>query len=322
MKIAVFALNASFLKDVLQAFNSKFQVKLWKPTGKETLDFLSLNNLLNWCDVAYFEWCQKPFSEALSLQPNCKIVVRLLGVPFYYLAKKIPWSKINLAIAPFPITKKFSEWNLEKPKQIVELPVGVNLNLFNIPKNKVYGKKLAFQATVMRPTKRVYTTIQTFYELLKRNPEWELHICGDWEQGWQVEQRLPYLIAARDLIKNLKLKSKVFMTPFMPKKHWIEWLHDKDIIINNSFREAFGVSLMEAMSSGVYALVNWWDGAEHYYPRKNLFRSQNELLEKIEAWSELPVKAKQKLSLNMRKSAEKYNSEKVAEKICQLINQL
>ncbi len=322
-RVAVFTINDSFLLPVLEVMHKRFMVRIWKPSGEKQVDIVNLSRLLEWCDIAYFEWCQTPFIDAMCFDNlDCKIVVRLLGLPFYHLARNIPWRRVDLAIAPYPIYKKFEEWKLQQPKRLIEAPVGTDTGFFTMPKNKRYGKNLAMHATVIRPTKRVYTTIETFYELLKLDNEWNLHIAGNWEHGWQKEIRLEYVISCRDLIRRLRLENKVYTYPHMDPQEWWQWLWDKDIIVSNSFRESFHKSVMDAMSCGVYPLVHAWPGAEHYYPEECIFRTQAELVEKILEWAKLSFEEKRTLSQLMRSHARKFDQHEIANKICDMIERL
>lgn len=320
MRAAVFTINDSFLKPVSEAMQKRFTVNVWKRSGSDRIDLLNLRSLLDWCDVAFFEFCQTPFPEAMCMQSlNCKVVVRIHGLPFYGPRRLIPWSKVDLAVCSYPLLLKF-EGLKEQPKKLVELAPGVDTAFFTMPKRKRHGKTLTIQSTVVRSKKRVYTTLQTFHELLKRDSEWTLRVHGEWERGWRAEQRQEYVEPCRELIEILKLEDHIELIPHLSREGWREWLQTADVFVSNSIREGFQVSCMEAMLCGVYPLVNCWLGADRYYPEQ--FKTQGELVEKILEWSALSARQKRRLSLKMRGWACRYDVYETAEKICDLIDGL
>lgn len=317
--MAVFTTNDAFLKPVLEVMRKRFTVEVWERSGSEQIDLVNLRSLLDWCDAAFFEFCQAPFPQAISmLNLNCKIVLRLHGLPFYGLRRLIPWSKVDLAVCSYPLLLKF-EGLKEQPKKLVELAPGVDTAFFNMPKKKKYGKTLITHSTVVRFKKGVYTTLQTFHELLKRDPEWTLRIHGNWETGWRAQQRQEYAEPCRELIEILKLEDHIELIPHLSREGWREWLQSADIFVSNSIREGFQVSGMEAMLCGAYPLVNCWLGADHYYPEQCIFKTQEGLVEKILDWGKLSARQKRRLSLNMREWACRYDVHEIATKICDLI---
>lgn len=280
------------------------EVWYWTQTGNELIDWVNVSRLLDWCDVAFFEWAQTPFLQALSMEnPRCKVVLRAHGLPFFSIYRTFPWNRVDLVIcAGYIIMSKLEELPPDRrPPSYIHIPEGSDPTFFNIPRSKKYGHKIAFHSTVIRFKKRVYTTIQSFYDLLQRDDRWKLCIAGNWDQpsgsGWEGAN---YTEPCMELIEDLGIRSDVELTPNLPRDQWRNWLADKDVFVSNSIREGVQVSLVDAMLCGVYPLINCWRGSDAYYPKENVFRTQRELVDMILVWSEKSVKEKRALSQKMR----------------------
>lgn len=305
MKIGIFTSNTSFINPVIQAIQRRgHEILPWTHTPHETTSWINLQRLLDSCDVAFFDWCQSPFLEAMSLERlKCKVAVRAHGMPFFSIYKTFPWNVVDLLIGASVIIG----WRIEelpqdkRPKRYVDIPVGSDPTFFMIPKAKKYGRSLLMHSTTIRYRKRIYTTLQTFYDLLQHDRRWSLHIVGEWEDagytGWEGPQ---YTEPCKELIEDLELSTKVHLTPNMSLEAWRNYLGGMDVFISNSIREGVQVSLVESMLSGVYPLINCWRGSDHYYPKKCLFKTQRELVEKVLEWWKQPLEEKRALSQEMR----------------------
>jgi len=313
MKVGVFTTNESFIGPVLEALQKRgHEVLYWTHTPDEHVNWMNLSRLIDRCDLAFFDWCQKPFLEAMSLEEiKCKVAVRAHGMPFFDIWDSFPWNHVDLLIGASVIIG----WKIDKlpperrPRKYLHSPVGSDPTLFQIPKNKRYGRHIVTHSTTIRYRKRVYTTIQSFYDLLQLDRKWELSIVGEWEKGYSGWEGRQYTDPCLELMEDLDLMTKVRRLPNMDQETWRAFLGGQDIFVSNSIREGVQVSLVDAMLSGVYPLINCWRGAEHYYPRECIFRTQRELVDKIRAWLKLPLEEKRRLSQEMREwASERFDS--------------
>ena len=307
MKVGIFTTNESFIGPVIDALRRKgHELLFWTHTPDEHVNWLNLMRILDRVDLAYFDWCQKPFLEVMSLEAlGCKIAIRAHGMPFFGIWDTFPWNHVDLLIGASIIIG----WKIEqlpperRPKKYMHSPVGSDPTVFTIPKNKKYGRNIVTHSTTIRYRKRVYTTIQSFYDLLQQDRKWTLNIVGEWERGYPGWEGRQYTDPCLELMEDLDLRTKVNLIGNMDMETWRTFLHSQDIFISNSIREGVQVSLVEAMMSGVYPLINAWRGSDYYYPKDCLFRSQRELVDKILAWLKLPVENKRRLSEEMREWA-------------------
>ena len=317
MKIAVFTSNESWLQADLDAMQrADHEVQLWVNSPNPQINLMNLSRLMDWCDIAYFDWCQYPFIEACSLErTDCKIVVRARGLPFFSVYKSFPWNVVDLVVGHQLIGQRLQETGHDV--NYLHLPQGSDPNFFTMPKRRKYGKNLGMHSTTIRYRKRVYSSIQAFYDLLQHDPKWTFHLKGEWDQGYGAHwEGVQYTEPCRELMEDLEISTKIRISKNVAKPAWKAWLQKKDIIISNGIREGTHVSLAEAMMCGVYPLINCWRGADKYYPRENVYKTQRELVDKILAWEDLTVKEKKQLSQDMREWArERYNAADIADKM-------
>ncbi len=325
MKVTIFTTNSNFLGPVVEALKrSGHEVRFWVQTPNKNVNWTNIQRLLDRCDVAFFEWCQTPFLQALSLEDiECKIAVRAHGLPFFSIFKTFPWEKVDLLIGASGLFGPLLNEAAQRPKRYMHIPVGSEPTFYTMPPSKKYGRNLATHSYTIRFKKRIYTTIQTFYELLKHDPKWNLNIAGNWTSqapGWEG---VNYTRPCRELMEDLKISTKVFLTPNMTPEGWRQWLGDKDIFISNSIREGVHVSLVEAMLTGVYPLINCWRGSTEYYPDECIFKTQNELVDKILEWKSLRARKKRRLSGEMREWAlERFDGRDLSEKVVEALETL
>lgn len=324
MKIAVFATNITWLQADLDAMQrAGHTVQLWVNTTDKQINLVNISRLMDWCDIAYFDWCQYPFMEACSLErTSCKKVVRARGMPFFSIHRSFPWNVVDLVVGHQLIGQRLEE--VGASERFLHLPQGSDPRFYTMPKRRNYGKNLAMHSTTIRYRKRVYTSIQAFYDLLQHDPRWNFHIKGEWEKGYGPGWEGPhYTEPCRELMEDLGISTKIQLTPNVSKESWRAWLQEKDVFLSNGIREGTHVGLAEAMMCGCYPLVNCWRGAENYYPRDCIFRTQRELVDKILEWSGLKAKEKRQLSQDMREWAvERYDAAQIADIMVQEIELL
>ena len=325
MRVGVFTLNRGFLEPVLESLERRgHEVMLWKNTRSNVANWLNLQRILDRCDVAFFDWTQNPFSEAMRLEGlSCKIAVRAHGIPFFGMYKTFAWQKVDLLIGAAAILGHKMNEAKNQPKQYLHIPPGSDPTLFTIPADKKYHQNICTHSWAIRFKKRVYTTIQTFYDLLQHDERWKLHIVGDWERKTEGWAGMNYTEPCKELIEDLKIGFRVYRSPNMGPKTWAASLGDMDIFLSNSIREGLHVSLVDAMLTGVYPLINCWRGSDEYYPADNIFKTQGELVDKILEWESHSVEEKRRLSGEMREwAAERFDSSILADTLVEALEAL
>jgi len=323
MNIALFAINNSFVLPILQELTRYHTVEPFIPTGNQFLDFASIRGLIDWCDVAFFDFCHYPLPEVTHMSAlQCPIVARMHGIEVYR-ANQVDWRKVKALILTTPMKHKFMREEVPYRPPMYELPIGFNTEMFELTPNKKYGKNLCMQATSIFFKKRVYTTVQTYYELLKHDSEWTLYIKGDWTHQWRGELIKEYVGPLRELIETLGLEDKIILSQQDSIDNWSKWLDDKDVYFSNSIQEGFQKSLAEACAKGLFPVINCWLGADLFYPSEYVVKTQTEAVNRILWWSQLNESEKRAISRKVSKFVrERYDEKKIARKIRRIIEEV
>jgi len=324
MKVGIFTSNPNFLGPIIESLlRHGHEILLWKSTREPQANWINLQRILDRCDVAFFDWTQNPFLNAMRIEAlSCKIVVRAHGLPFFDIYETFPWQKVDLMIGSAVIFGQRMKKVKNQPKRYLHIPPGSDPTLFTIPANKKYHQNLCTHSMFIRFKKRVYTTLQTFYDVLQRDRRWKLHLVGSWESpaGWEGTN---YTEPCKELMEDLDIGSKVYLSPNMPPARWAAWLRDMDIFVSNSLREGLQVSVVDAMLAGVYPLINCWRGSDEYYPADNIFKTQSELVDKIFEWEGRSVEEKRRLSGEMRAwAAERFDGAILADRLVEALETL
>jgi spore coat protein SA len=127
------------------------------------------------------------------------------------------------------------------PSSKVEvIPNGVNVTRFPISKNP--RKKVIIYVGRMAKIKGVHVLIDSFKEVMKRNPDWSLWLVGGaFDQPKSFFER--YISAETE--KNIKFLGQI------PNEELSEILNDAGIFVMPTIRDGFEIALMEAMATGI-----------------------------------------------------------------------
>lgn len=324
MKIAFFALNQNFCGSIIEEMEAHHQVKIWKKRGHDQLDFANITGLIDWCDVIYCDFIQTPCPEITGLDALEKpMVVRMDGIDIMNHVN-MNWNKVSAAVI-MPVqfkrlTRLRREWERKNQRPLTKLPpivkkwnVGIDLDLFKPDMNRMPGYNIVLHSSVMRATKRVYTALQVFKELVTRDDKpWTLTLIGTWEGGWDWNNRREYVMALQELVEDLNLGDRLRIMPNADRLTWAQRLPEFDVIWGPSFREGFPNSVGEGSACGVWPLINHFYGAELIYAEENICKSPIALLEKTIAWGNLEDNVKLALKGDIRKHIEQYSRQETA----------
>ena len=169
----------------------------------------------------------------------------------------------------------------------------------------------------IKPIKRIYETILMLYQLRQKGYQATLSVAGEAQSAGDMR----YRAAVYRLVSKLKLDSAVSFDGYVSDAPG--WLQNIDIFISNSFWEGQQVALLEAMASGCYCLSHFWAGAEEMLPPENLYITENDLQEKIIAYSKLPEAKREAQRAQLRRLAiERFDIERTKAEIRHVIEQV
>jgi glycosyltransferase involved in cell wall biosynthesis/Flp pilus assembly protein TadD len=264
LKIAFFDSQNAFGKDILKHFNLHHDVRLFQGNTVE-----DVKKLMEWADLAWFEWCDQLIIEATKLSKTCPIICRLHSYEaFTTMPDHVDWRKVDkLVMVNQSVEIVMSMLHPKCAADSIIIPNGVDTAKFKIPPDKKYGKNLC-SVGYINYKKDPALLLQCFKAIHDRDPEFKFFLAGDYQDP----------------------RFKLYFDHLIPKLNipvqfdgWVDdipgYFKDKDFVISTSVFESFHYSIAEGMASGLMPLVHNWPGSENIYPEKYRFNTPDDCAE-------------------------------------------
>ena len=315
----------AFFNEIFAEFNEYHETTLYKPRQTVSPFFRErinrqfsesdLRKYLRKNDVVFFEWASHLLVAASHLPKECGIVARLHRYEMYQWVDQITWDVVDKLIVVSQA--KRDEFLVQFPDmahKLVVIPEAVSTQRFQ-PYQKPFKGDIGILCH-MAPRKRVYELILVFSELQKANSDLHLHIGGG------PRPMFPdYYPSLLSLVDRLGIGEQV--TFYGAVEDPASWYQNIDIFVSNSYSEGLQVSPMEAMASGCFCLSHWWDGADELLPTPNLYFTDKELIEEIEAYIKLPDDEKlERCALLQGKVQDRFDIDKTKVEIRTLVEEV
>lgn len=254
-KIALFAANATFLKEIKGLLESNNEVRLFTGGSRALME-----RELDWCDLAWFEWCDELLVAATSWPKRSKIVCRLHSFEaFTHHPEHVDWSKVDGLMFVNESVRRLLLGRIPSDLLTTVIPNGVDFDRFHFPATKRYGKKVAY-AGYLNFKKNPGFLLACFEALWRDDPQTSFHMAGKY-QGAHIQVFLEHMLP--------RLPFKVHFDGWMDDMP--AWLADKDYIISSSYFESFHYAVAEGIACGLLPLVYNWPGSENCYPAEVRF---------------------------------------------------
>jgi glycosyltransferase involved in cell wall biosynthesis len=261
-RIAFFASQATFVKDIITHLANDNDTRLF--SGQSLSD---MRRLMEWADLAWFEWCDQLVIEATKFPKQCAIVCRLHSYEaFTDMPRKVDWRKVDRLIFVNKSVQEIFERQVRTSTPATVIHNGVDLEKFTLCPDKKYGKKIA-SVGYINYKKNPALLLYCFKKIHAYDPEYTLHIAGQ-HQDPRIQVYFEHFLRENPLPVQFD--------------GWVEdmphWYADKDYIISTSLFESFHYSIAEGMACGVLPLIHNWYGAGYLYPKDYLFNDADECL--------------------------------------------
>lgn len=303
-KIAFFASHQAFIKDIMKDLSVANEVKLFDGTSVE-----QISKMLDWADLAWFEWCDNLIIAATQLPRKCKIICRLHSYEaFTDMPAKVDWSKVDRLIFVNPSVQEIFEKQVATKITRKVIYNGVDTSRFSIPENKQTGKKIA-SVGYINYKKNPALLLYCFKKIHQYDPEYSFHIAGD-HQDPRIQLYFDHFLKENPLPIHFD--------------GWVEdmpaWYADKDFVISTSLFESFHYSIAEGMASGLLPLIHNWYGAKNLYPGKYMFNEPDQCLELLK---QLETSDRKKLQAENRELImSRYDQADKSKEISELVQQV
>ena len=226
------------------------------------------------CDIVYLHNFSQFVPIIRAFNPKIKIILHMACEWLTQLDEKMIETRLQKADLIVGcsnyITKKVQEFFPQFVDRCQTSYNGVDIDHFNSNSevdeltDEDTVKRLLFVGRVS-PEKGLHFLLEAFQQIVKRYPRAQLQVVGA-----ASISPLEFVVALTDDIEvsrlarfynengyidhlqkqlvSFNIKENVTFTGFIPHKHLVKYYQQADVLINPSFSEAFGMSLVEAMA--------------------------------------------------------------------------
>ena len=260
----------TFIKDIQRFVGQRFEIHVCTDYTYE-----GIADLMDWCDIAFFEWCTQQVVAATSYPKKCKIVVRLHRYEAYRpWVEQVQWDKVDALITvgnKYVYNHLLSRVpDLESRTRSVVIPNGVDLKRFAFT-DRPRGKNLACVAYLNLHKNQMYL-LHCFNRLHQIDPEYKLHFAGVFQDDI-LKQYLQHMVA------ELGLQDCVFFDGW--QEDVATWLEDKHYLVTSSMIENHPMNVLEGMARGLKPVIHAYPGSDSLFPKQYLWRTPEEFCDSI-----------------------------------------
>lgn len=260
----------TFLEHIVQYVQHRFETRIFEGRTES-----ELQELMEWSDISWFEWCTNLAATASNLPKTCKTIVRLHRYEAYeQWPQKVNWDNVDVLVTVGNEVTRRALVNrapgIESRTSMEAIPNGVDLTKFTFtPRPR--GKNIAFLAN-LRMVKNPAFMLQCMQKLHYVDPEYRLFFAGHFQDD-ALESYLRHMVA------SLGLNDVVYFDGWQMDVN--DWLQDKHFIVSTSICEGQPVGILEAMACGLKPVLHNFIGAEGIFPKEYLFNISEEFCEQI-----------------------------------------
>ncbi|UCC43453.1 MAG: tetratricopeptide repeat protein [Candidatus Zixiibacteriota bacterium] len=261
-RIAFFAAQPTFVNDIVSSLSAENETRFFDGDSIQ-----QMADMMEWADLAWFEWCDDTVIQAARLPKKCRIVCRLHSYEaFTDMPRRVDWSKVDHLLFVNESVRSLVRPQVKNLPPSTVIHNGVDLERFRTPRDKRYGKKIA-SVGYINYKKNPALLLYCFKKIHEYDPEYTFHIAG-------THQDPRIALYFSHFLDKIKLPISF--------DGWIEdmpaWYADKDYVISTSLFESFHYSIAEGMASGLMPLIHNWYGAENLYPDRYLYNDPDDCL--------------------------------------------
>ena len=233
-------------------------VKRWKEDREVFVTSEQFNPLVaDNAKIIFCEWLRQDAIAASKYDCKAKKILRLHAYEaFSPLIHYVDFSKFDTVIFIAQHIKEYVESKVGKLSNAVVIPVGVQLNGYDVTQKKKTNK-IAYAGEISR--KKGAGELMFIANSL---PEYEFHIAGKFNEEDTAE------------FFNKNRPDNMYSYPYSYDLN--AWLQDYTFFINTSLREGNPVTVWQAQAMGLKPLVRDWVGAKSIFGH-NVYKDLDEL---------------------------------------------
>lgn len=138
--------------------------------------------------------------------------------------------------------------------KITVIPRGYDENVFKFIKREPFKKINIVCVGAIKPQKDIHLLIDIAEILVKKNINFKVYLIG-WNKKTNSEEYKNYADSCKKRINTSISKNHFEIVEFLPQCKLIFYLHNAHIAVSTSIFETFGKSILEAMATGLPAIL-------------------------------------------------------------------
>jgi glycosyltransferase involved in cell wall biosynthesis len=272
-KVAFFCENkdAKFINDIYAFTAARFETRFC-----QSRDPSEIEAFLQWCDIAWLEWCTEQAVAVSRLPKVCRTIVRLHRYEaFRPWPEQVRWENIDalITVGNSAVLKRLQQQipDLHTRTRVVSIPNGVDIERFGF-RDRPRGKNLAFLARI-HILKNPMMLLPGLARLRSVDPEYRLFFAGDFQDDGVLDAYLRYAVEEMGMADAVVFDGWQQDVP--------AWLEDKHYLVSASIVEGHPVSVLEAMARGIKPVIHVYPGCRDCFPPEYLWRTLDEFCERI-----------------------------------------
>ncbi|QJT07620.1 glycosyltransferase [Oceanidesulfovibrio marinus] len=277
MKIVFFIKDSSgvvlrdFVGGIVDWFGRNHEVRV-----SNTMNEAEIAALCEWADVAWVEWMAEHAVLVSRKRRPCGVLVRLHSYEAYSgFPENINWTNVDLLVCVAQHVLNLLASRVPGVQEMVRtqvVPNALNLDAFPARIGHAPTKKLAWVGTI-RHTKNFPLALQCLRALVDQDPEYTLHVAGDFPQ-WNPVESMELGVYIHHAARAMGVSDRLVLHGNV--KEMREWLQDKDVLLSTSIRESFGYAIAEGLATGLKPAIHNFPGATSIWPAEFVFNTVEE----------------------------------------------
>jgi len=272
-KVAFFVetCDTKFIGGIYAYINARFESRFCQ--GQSDAEMF---RVMQWCDIAWMEWCTNQVVVASQRPKLCRTVVRLHRYEaFSPWPERVQWEHIDalVTVGNSAVHKRLLEKipDIERRTRVVAIPNGVDLERFSFV-NRPRGKNLAFVGRI-HMVKNPMLLLHAFQRLHAIDSEYRLFFAGEYQDDGVLQSYM------QNAVEEMGLGDAVVFNGW--QEDVAGWLEDKHYLVSSSIVEGHPVGVIEGMARGLKPVVHTFPGCHDFFPPEYLWRTVDEFCERI-----------------------------------------
>lgn len=268
-------INSELMQDV-RTFVGEVVVDAKRPEPATFLQGESLRweEMVNWADTIFCEWCNRPLAWlSWNLPPTKKLFVRLHSIEaFSFWPHVVNWGAVDGLITVADHIKLFLQEQINPADfgtQLQTIPNYNNLSAYQLPKTERSRRTLGMVG-YNNANKNPLLALELLQRLRATGEDWELLLIGhSWPEEGMSEEDEQCQRDCEAFIQKHQLSAAIREYGFTDQLE--EAYREIGYVVSASYREGTHESVMQAMGSGAIPVIRKWPVLEAWGSASNVY---------------------------------------------------